>query len=98
MDFSGQILGYAGDQGDFSALRHAQGDDSGTELLPEAVHELPKSFAVNVLYFGGNKLNPFNNLHPPSELIDVAERAFALLRLQLLFELLGGLGELLDLG
>src|SRR5256884_5087965 len=98
MDFTGQVLGDARDQGDFPVLRHAQGDYSGTQLLTQAVHELPKSFTVNILHFGGNKLNPFNNLHAPREFVDLAERPFALLRFQLLFELLGGLGELLDLG
>jgi len=66
---------------DFPVLRHAQSDYSGTEFLPQAVHKLPKSFAVNVLYLCGNKLNAFNNLHALGEVIDLAERSFALLRL-----------------
>src|SRR5437016_5055259 len=98
MDFSGQVLGDTGDQGYFSIVRHAQSDHSGTQLPPQAIHKLPKSFAVNILDFGGDKLNPLNKLHAPRKLIDLAERPPALLRFELLFKLLGSLGKLFDGG
>jgi hypothetical protein len=66
--------------------------------LAQGVHKLPKSFAVNILDLGSDQFDAFYGLDPGKQLVDLTEGAFALLGFQFLLQLLGGLGELFDLG
>ena len=90
MDFGGQVLGNAGYQGHFAVLGRTQSDYAGAQLLPEAVDELSKSRAVNILHLFGNNLNAFNELHAGSQVFNLSEGPFAFPGFELFFELLHG--------
>src|ERR1700756_1259427 len=98
MDFAGEVFGDSGDQSHFAVLGRAEGDDAGAQLLAKAVDKLPKSFAVNILHFGGNNLNAFNKLHVGSQFVNLPQSSFALPRFQILFKLPHGVRQLFDLG
>ena len=91
MDFSGEVFGYSCDKGDFAVFGRAQGEHTGTQFVPQAIHKLSQSFAINILHFLGNDLDALDGLGFSDQLIQLAQRAFALLRFQIFLERLYGL-------
>ena len=98
MDFSGQVLGHSGDQGYFFFMDGPEDHYPGPKFLSERVHQLPKGFLIYPGDFRGDQLYPLDGPDLGGEMVELAERALALLAFQLLLELLYSAGKLLDGG
>src|SRR5262249_54033493 len=94
--FSGKVLRNPSYQGSFFAVRHAEDDDARTKLLAEAVHKLAKGFAVGGCDLADDGFDAFDGLSGIGQIVELRQRAFALLIGKLCFELLDGVRKLFD--
>ncbi len=96
METVGEVFCDAHNNGGLSIERGPEDNDSGAELLAQAVHQLAKGFAVHLFHLGDDHLDPLDGFGLLNQFIHFGQSALALLLAELLFELPGGMRELFD--
>jgi hypothetical protein len=98
MDPGSEILGNPNNQSHFFAVGQAQGDHPRDQLLAQGVDQLAKAFAVHITDLGGHYFYALDVRRFGHQFVQLAESAFAFLRLQFLLQGLHGGRHFLDCG